>query len=140
MSRKCVPGGRCRCSRPLECLDLLRCLSPSEFAELGWAPAQFLISLPQVKPFLTVLQRKVTCLLHLGEARREPVWANTQGWRWRPTVSLFCPAPHRPLKGAEQCVDCFSPVTKRVSFVLVWGSLPGGLRSRYLWASFSSYE
>ena len=40
---------------------LLGCLSLLGFAKLGQAPALFLTLLPQVKPFLRVLLKNMTC-------------------------------------------------------------------------------
>lgn len=99
MSRKCVPGGWYRWRGPLENMRLLGCLSLLEFAELGWAPAPFLILLPQVKPFLKVLLRQVT-LPHVREVGRGPVCAKSQGWRGE--ADCKAPLPRTP-QASEGC-------------------------------------
>lgn len=98
MSRKCVLDGWCRWWGPLEGAALLGCLSLPEFAEPGWTPASFLILLPQVKPFLTLLLRKVTFhtweRLDVGLSVLNP----RDGGR-RLTGSLLCPAPTQASEG-----------------------------------------
>lgn len=87
---------------PLEGVGLLGCLSLLEFAEPASAPAPFLILRPQVKPFLTVLLRKVTSRTW-GRLDAGLSVLNPRDGEGRLTGSPSAQPPPRPLKGAEQC-------------------------------------